>query len=84
MLNQRANAELESLHVSKRETETRLETLVTQTRLEVNEYIQRTTVLETELHVARTYIEEQRVVQTETANLALELEREKGRLAGDY
>lgn len=73
---------MESLHASKREVETRLETIVSQNRIEIDEFIKRTTILETELHTAKLYIEEKRVIFEDTKNLALELEREKGRLAG--
>ena len=66
----------------RREVELRLETIVNQNRVEIEEFVRKTTVLETELHTARTFIEEKQVVYEETQNLAIELEREKGRLAG--
>lgn len=79
---QKTKAEVEQLTNSRREMELQLETVVQRTRLEINEYVQRTTILENELHITRTYIEERRATDEKTAELALELEKERGRLAG--
>lgn len=69
-----------------RSFKSRLESEVTAATVGYNRELQERqrciTMLESELHEARVYIDERRAIDEHNANLSLELEREKGRLAG--
>lgn len=79
---QRLSEEMETMRSAKHSTELELSQTIVRYQLEIEEYHSRYVLLELELQAAKSYIDERKAVDIETANLALELEREKGRLAG--
>lgn len=79
---QRLSEEMETMRSAKHSTELELSQTIVRYRVEIEEYHSRYVLLELELQAAKSYIDERKAADLETANLALELEREKGRLAG--
>jgi hypothetical protein len=81
---QKVKTELEAANAARVELETALSRVEAEREHVVKEQHVRYTELETELQSLRTELEERRAADEQTANLALELEKEKGRLAGRY
>jgi len=73
---------LESSNTARHQLETELSSVETEHRLVVAEYRQRIEELSIELRTLQVVVEEQRGSSDEAARLALELEKERGRLAG--
>ena len=79
---QKSNDDLESSNATKHRLETELSSSETEHRLAVMEYRQRIEELSIELRTLQVVVEEQRVYSDEASRLTLELEKERGRLAG--
>ena len=79
---QKCFGELESSNAARHRLETELSSAESEHRLGVMEYRQHIEELSIELRTLQVVVEEQRGCSDEMARLALELEKEKGRLAG--
>lgn len=81
---QRVENELEAAIAARVKLETECSRQETDHKREVEEHCIRYTQLETEVHSLRTELEGRRASDELAASLALELEKEKGRLAGRH
>ena len=79
---QKCYVDLESSNAAKRRLETEMSSAESDHRLAVVEYRRRVEELSIELRTLQVVVEEQKGCSDEAAMLALELEKEKGRLAG--
>jgi len=79
---QKCYVDLESSNAARRRLETELSSAESDHRLAVVEYRRRVEELSIELRTLQVVVEEQKGCGDEAATLALELEKEKGRLAG--
>jgi chromosome segregation ATPase len=78
---QTAVSELESSNMARLELQLALNSTNSEYKATVVDYSQRIEQLQSEIRELQTYIDERRTADEHTANLALDLEKEKGRLA---